>query len=45
MLIEVNSNFENLKSPHLGNVKIYEITTSNEFLEWEYKKKIEKNTL
>ena len=38
-LLEVNSNFDNLKSLHLGNGKAYGITTNNELLEWEYEKK------
>ena len=38
-LLEVNSNFDNLKSLSLGNGKAYGITTNNELLEWEYEKK------
>ena len=43
-LLEVNSNFDNLKSLNLTNGKAYGITTNNELLEWEFeKKKIHKN--
>ena len=38
-LLEVNSNFDNIKSLHLGNGKAYGITTNNELLEWKYEKK------
>ena len=43
-LLEVNSNFDNLKSLHLGNGKAFGITVNNELLEWEFEKKqISKN--
>ena len=43
-ILEVNSNFDNLKSLNLTNGKAYGITTNNELLEWEFeKKKIHKN--
>ena len=43
-LLEVNSNFDNLKSLHLGNGKAFGITMNNELLEWEFEKKqISKN--
>ena len=43
-ILEVNSNFDNLKSLTLTNGKAYGITTNNELLEWEFeKKKIHKN--
>ena len=43
-LLEVNSNFDNLKSLHLGNGKAYGISINNELLEWEFEKKqISKN--
>ena len=38
-LLEVNSNFDNLKSLHLGNGKAFGITVNNELLEWEFEKK------
>ena len=38
-LLEVNANFDNLKSLHLGNGKAYGITVNNELLEWEFEKK------
>jgi len=38
-LLEVNSNFDNLKSLHLSNGKAYGITINNELLEWEFEKK------
>ena len=38
-LLEVNSNFDNLKSLYLGNGKAYGITVNNELLEWEFDKK------
>jgi hypothetical protein len=38
-LLEVNSNFDNLKSIHLGNGMAFGITTNNELLEWEFNKK------
>ena len=38
-LLEVNSNFDNLKTLNLGNKKAYGITINNELLEWEYEKK------
>ena len=43
-LLEVNSNFDNLKSLNLTNGKAYGITINNELLEWEFeKKKTKKN--
>ena len=43
-LLEVNSNFDNLKSLNLTNGKAYGITINNELLEWEFeKKKAKKN--
>ena len=43
-LLEVNSNFYNLKSLNLTNGKAYGITINNELLEWEFeKKKTKKN--
>ena len=43
-LLEVNANFDNLKSLHLGNGRAYGITINNELLEWEFEKKqISKN--
>ena len=45
-LLEVNSNFANLKSLNLANGKAYGITINNELLEWEFeKKKPKKNIL
>ena len=45
-LLEVNSNFANLKSLNLTNGKAYGITINNELLEWEFeKKKPKKNIL
>ena len=38
-LLEVNSNFDNLKSINLTNGKAYGITINNELLEWEFEKK------
>ena len=43
-LLEVNSNFDNLKSLYLTTGKAYGITINNELLEWEFeKKKTKKN--
>ena len=43
-LLEVNSNFDNLKSLNLTNGKAFGITINNELLEWEFeKKKAKKN--
>ena len=43
-LLEVNSNFDNLKSLNLTTGKAYGITINNELLEWEFeKKKTKKN--
>ena len=43
-LLEVNSNFDNLKSLYLTTAKAYGITINNELLEWEFeKKKTKKN--
>ena len=38
-ILEVNSNFDNLKSLSLTNGKAYGITVNNELLEWEFEKK------
>ena len=38
-LLEVNSNFDNLKTLSLTNGKAYGITINNELLEWEFEKK------
>ena len=38
-LLEVNSNFDNLKAINLTNGKAYGITINNELLEWEFEKK------
>ena len=38
-ILEVNSNFDNLKSLSLTNGKAYGITINNELLEWEFEKK------
>ena len=38
-ILEVNSNFDNLKSLTLTNGKAYGITTNNELLEWEFDSK------
>ena len=38
-LLEVNSNFDNLKSLNLTNGKAFGITINNELLEWEFEKK------
>ena len=38
-LLEVNSNFDTLKTLHLSNGKALGITSNNELLEWEYNKK------
>ena len=44
-LLEINSNFNNLKSLNLTYGKAYGITINDELLEWEYeKKKTNKNT-
>ena len=44
-LLEVNSNFDNLKSLNLSNGKAYGITINNELLEWEFEKKKAKKNL